>query len=159
MRNVILYILTMLLFTSCFNSEEKDPLSSGLSAGYTNTSDIEWQSSAFIYGNSPIKKNLSILYFTDDTCSFGFQLEEETFTNSEVIRAMNESYNCAAYNTMSDTMIQFYDSSMTGNQLFKLYNLVGVPSFLILDKENNYVGRIRGYYPPDEFIEQLNIFR
>ena len=54
--------------------------------------------------------------------------------------------------------MKFFDNMVTGNDIFKGYNLVGVPSFLIVDRTGKYVGRIRGYNEPLEFITQLNYF-
>lgn len=151
------FVLLAALFISCSSSVD-----SGNSAGQVNSIDytaVNWVNSGVIYGSSTGKKDLSLLYFTDDSCSDGLLMDFYTFTDSAVIVELNSSYNAARISTTSDTLIQFYDSTMTGNELFKLYNLVGVPSFLILDGNNDYFGRIQAnYYPVDSFITLLNFY-
>ena len=152
------FSILLVLLIGCSKSiepENSDP-------NQTNTVDfttINWVGTDLIYSNSQDKKELSLLYFTDDSCADGLLMDFYTFTDSAVIVALNQSYNAARISTTVDTMIAFYDLSKTGNQLFTSYNLVGVPSFLILDSDNRYFGRIQAdYYPTDSFLVLLDYY-
>ena len=123
-----------------------------------NADNIQLVSTAYIFSDAPDKKDLTLIYFRSNDCNWGDSLEDKTFIDPTVVSAVNLNCDFALVNTSSDTLIGFYDSLMTGNELFKLYNLVGVPSFLLLDKECKYVGRIRGYKPAEEFLSELDYF-
>ena len=142
-------------------SNNSDPISSQPNRNNNvNYTQIEWVSTSEVYSDTPQVKPLSILYFTDDACSDGFLMEYNTFLDSQVIVTLNISFNMARISTTNDSLISFHDSLMTGNQLFKLYNLVGVPSMLILDSEDRYFGRIQaGYYPTDSFLTLLEYYK
>ena len=152
------FSLLVVLILGC--SKPSDPNESDANkTKFVNYTEIEWVSTSVIYDTTAAQKPLSILYFTDDVCSDGFLMEYNTFLDSSVIVAINSSYNIARISTANDSLIQFQDTLMTGNQLFKLYNLVGVPSLLILDEQNKYFGRIQAdYYPSDSFLVLLDFY-
>ena len=150
------FLYTALCIIGC--SQDSNPISDNGNTLVNTSNDLQFVSTAYIYSDASDKKGLTLIYFRSNTCEWGDSLEENTFTDPSVIQAINQNCNIALVNTSSDTLIYFYDSLMTGNELFKLYNLVGVPSFLLLNKECDYVGRIRGYKPPEEFIGELNYF-
>lgn len=121
---------------------------------------INWTGTDFIYDSTNTNKHdLALLYFRSNDCEWGDSLELLTFTDSSVIAELNSNFDIAFLNTSSDSLCGYFDTMFTANQFFKdIYNLVGVPSFLVLDKNCGYVGRIRGYSPPEEFIDRLNYF-
>ncbi len=155
----VFFLLLALSLMSCSKPSEPE-LTSAKRSDFVNYSTIEWVSTSLIYSSSTAKKPLSILYFTDDACSDGVLMEANTFVDSAVIVTLNSSYNIARISTANDTLIQFNDTLLTGNQLFKLYNLVGVPSLLILDTDNAYFGRIQAnYYPSEQFLSLLEFYK
>ena len=157
--NSAFFLILALLVIGCSNNS--DPTSSQPNRNNTvNYTSIDWVSSSVVYSDEPQAKPLSILYFTDDACSDGFLMENNTFLDSQIIVTLNSTYNMARISTSNDSLISFNDSLLTGNQLFHLYNLVGVPSMLILDSEDRYFGRIQaGYYPSDTFLVLLEYYK
>lgn len=154
---VFFLILTVLL-QSCSNPSESN-LDNADMSNFVNYTEIDWISTSLFYDTLVQKSPLSIIYFTDDACSEGIMMESNTFKDSAVIATLNSFYNIARISTSNDSLIQFQDSLITGNTFFKKYNLVGVPSLLILDSENRYFGRIQaGYYPADSFLVLLGYY-
>lgn len=151
----VLLLATILVF-GC-SEKNSSPTDSDISAANQNYSEINWVSSAYIFDN-PDMKTLSFLYFTDDTCTFGRYLEDSTFVDLQVMSTINNYFNPLYLSTQSDSTMLFLNMAMTGNEIFKQYNLVGVPSILILNEHYQNVGRIRGYFPPDSFLVLLNNF-
>ncbi len=150
-------ILTVLL-QSCSNPSEPGLDTADIS-NFANYTEIDWVSTSLFYDTLVQKNLLSIIYFTDDACSDGILMENNTFKDSAVIVTLNSFYNIARISTSNDSLIQFQDSLITGNIFFKKYNLVGVPSLLILDSDNRYFGRIQaGYYPTDSFLVLLEYY-
>ncbi len=153
------FLVLSLLILGCSKPSEPDT-ALGDKANLLNQSQIDWVSSSLLYNSDAEKKSLSILYFTDDACSDGVLMEQNTFLDSTVIIALNSAYNVVRISTANDSLIQFQDRMITGNQFFKTYNLVGVPSMLILDAENKYFGRIQAnYYPSDSFLVLLQLYK
>ena len=153
------FLVLALVLISCSKPTEPDS-SLANRTNFVNYSSIEWVSTSLIYDTTADKNELSIFYFTDDACADGVLMEQNTFLDSAVIVTLNSSYNIARISTANDSLIQFNDTLLTGNQLFKLYNLVGVPSLLILDAENKYFGRIQAnYYPSDQFLTLLQYYQ
>lgn len=156
MKSIVLFLLlATILVLGCSENQSGSPTDSDISAVDQNYTEIEWVNSAYIFDN-PDMKALSFLYFTDDTCNFGRLLEESTFVDQQVMNTINNYYNPLYLSTESDSLMPFLDMTMTGNEIFKQYNLVGVPSILILNEHYQNVGRIRGYIPPDSFLVLLN---
>ncbi len=152
-----LLILAVLL-QSCSNPSESNSDGADKS-NFANYTEIEWVSTSLFYDTLAQKNPLSIIYFTDDVCSDGILMENNTFKDSAVIVALNSFFNTARISTYNDSLIQFQDSLITGNKFFKNYNLVGVPSLLVLDSENRYFGRIQaGYYSADSLLTLLNYY-
>ncbi len=153
------FLVLALSLMSCSNPTEPDSILANR-ANFVNYSSIEWVSTSLIYSSTTAKKPLSILYFTDDACSDGVLMDNNTFLDSSVIVALNSSYNIARISTTNDSLIQFNDGFITGNALFKQFNLVGVPSLLILDSDNSYFGRIQAnYYPSEQFLSLLEFYK
>lgn len=154
----LLFATLTVFMVGCSDSES--PVSDNSNPNTVNSeTDIYWVSVSEIYTNNPGSedKPFTLLYFTDDSCADGLLMDFYTFTDETVIGIINQNYNPARISTSDDSLIAFYDSTMTGNELFQLYNLVGVPSFLILDSENRYYRRIQaGYYPAEEFGQILS---
>lgn len=138
---------------STLNSTSADP------ADFEGSSDgLDWVSSSVVFTEAASDKK-AMIYFTSNSCEWGDSLELKTFTDETVMAAVNNNFYPVYINTSSDSLIQFFDTTLTGNGLFKdIYNLVGVPSILILDEEHQYDGRIRGYMEPAQFIDELNRF-
>ena len=154
----LFFTILAVFMVGCSDSES--PVSDDSNPNTVNgVGDINWVSVAEVYTDNPQSENkpFTLLYFTDDSCADGLLMDFYTFTDENVIGILNQHYNPARISTSADSLIAYYDSTMTGNELFHLYNLVGVPSFLILDSENKYYRRIQaGYYPADEFGQILS---
>lgn len=149
------FLILVVLIQSCSKPSEPNSTLAD-NSDFVSYTQINWVSTEIIYDTTITKKPLSILYFTDDACSDGVLMEANTFVDSAVIVTLNNSYNIARISTTNDSLIRFKDSLLTGNGLFKLYNLTGVPSLLVLDSESIYFRRIQAnYYPPDIFLGLL----
>ena len=151
---VPILLLATILILGC-SEDGSNPSASDLNPVDQNYSEIEWVNSAYIFDNPEMKK-LSLLYFTDDTCTFGRYLRDTTFVDQRVMNTINNNFNPLYLSTAADSTMPFLGMTLTGNEIFKQYNLVGVPSIMILNDHYQNVGRIRGYFPPDSFLVLLN---
>lgn len=89
-----------------------------------------------------------IIDFFADWCIPCKELDALTFSNTEVIEASKEFYTFKADMTKS--------LSPEVEDLRKKYNIVGVPTVLIINSNGDEVTRITGFVSAKEFLEILN---
>lgn len=92
--------------------------------------------------------NGTVIDFYADWCIPCKELDDKTFNNPKVVELSKKFKNYKADMTKS--------LSAEVEELRNKYNIVGVPTVLILDREGNEVKRITGFIEPEEFYALLS---
>src|SRR5512140_1951051 len=109
---------------------------------------IHWVSTVVIYDSTAVKKNYSILFFEADWCGWCTKLRNETLRDTQVVRILNDSFNCSTIDIESDTPLRYFVSTVTCHQLAGIYGVSGIPDMRFLDRKGLTIGRAGGYRSP-----------
>jgi len=160
MKKIILFTFTGLLLCSFFMfgfSPKKATI---------NANEIQWYTfEEAIEKNKKMGKPIFIDVYTD-WCKWCTVMDQKTFSNSEVIRHMNENYYAVKFDAEQTQPITFkgkkYEFIPSGRKGIHglAYDLLdrnaSYPSFIVLDEKLNRQGIIKGYKTPQKFLETLN---
>ena len=160
MKKIILFSFTGLLLCSFFmfgfSSKE----------AATNANEIQWHTfEEAIEKNKKTGTPIFIDVYTD-WCKWCKVMDQKTFSDSEVIRHMNENFHAVKFNAEQTQPIIFkgkkYEFIPSGRRGVHglAYELLdrsaSYPSFIVLDEKLDRQGIIKGYKAPQQFLEILN---
>jgi len=119
---------------------------------------LHWVSTAVIYGNSPGKKDHSLVFILATWCGWCKKLKTETLADTTVVRMLNESFNIAQIDPDSDSLVVYKDSVVTCKQLARsIYGVRGYPTIIAIDRMGEELGAISGYRDPAPFVDVLEL--
>ena len=155
-----LFVLALILSCSKSEDENSNPVGNNRTFGDgTVYTTINWVGTEIAYDSVAVKNNFSMLYFTADWCGWCRKMEDETFTNTNVIQIIGESYNVCWMNISSDSMVVYMDTTMSINDVKINYTIPGTPTMVILDRKGNYLSKIIGYQDAETFAATLHSLR
>jgi thioredoxin 1 len=155
------FIIIVISLLSLSHGCSKDPSSHHTDNNTADTTiPIQWVGTNVVYDSTVVKKNYSLIYFYANWCGYCKQMEANTFKNPEVSNIIYESFNIAKINIDSDTLVDYFDTTVTCHDLAKnIYRISGVPTSCIFGKKGNYIGSVPGYIPPTNFASILEAVR
>jgi thioredoxin-related protein len=147
---VLLPVFTIALFlTACSKkSTEPEPKES-----------LTWVSTAVLYDTTIEKKDHSLLFFFTDWCYWCQKLKKETLTDPRVVRVLNESFNISQVNPQADSLVVYFDTTVTCGALANIYDVKSIPQTCVLDRPGDLLVKISGYKTPDQFLQMLESIR
>ncbi len=89
------------------------------------------------------------LVFVDiyaDWCPPCRAMERDVFSRKDVAEFMDARFVSAKYNMDKDT----------GKELAGRYNVRSIPTYLIFNSKGDFLGRLQGMMPADDFMENIN---
>ncbi len=118
--------------------------------------------------NKKHKKKIFIDVYTD-WCGWCKKMDKEAFTDSLVVKYINENYYAVKLNAEYPDPIKYQGKEYfnpnptkprTPNQLavLLLKNEMVYPSFVILDYSNEWLNKVRGYIKADELLRILKYY-
>ena len=114
--------------------------------------EINWTATNIIYDNSHSDKHYALLYFYVDDNNPCIRVENNFFSNGDVVDYINRNFNSVKINAYVDTFVTHYDMVMTCIEYANVYNIYAVPTFIILDSNANIIGTQVGYYDREQIM-------
>ncbi len=160
MKNLLLFsTIGMILLSITFLGFKASPTSK------INTSKIKWYTlEEALAAQEKNDKKIFIDMYTD-WCKWCKVMDQKTFTDQEVIQYMNENFYAVKFNAEQKEAITFkgkkYDFIQSGRRGIHAlaYELMersaSYPSFVLLDKNLNKLGLIKGYKAPAQFLSAV----
>ena len=139
-------ILIALILWSCSGPKPTTPV-------YT---ELNWVGTEALYGTTPKKKDLSLLFVLVDWCGYCKRLKSETLTDPDVIQKLGESFNIAQINGESTEETPYMDTTMACRDLAHLYGVRGYPTIIVLDRSGEYLEIDAGFKDADDFLDMLD---
>jgi|GEM_PF-6770941 len=117
-------------------------------------------STAVIYNPYAPKNDLSLLLFMTESNDQCKNFISQTLTDTAVVRLINESFNIARIDPLSDIMVSYYNTPMTGSHMAtNIYNITNLPTTCVLNKNGEYITRWTGFIMPEEYADNLKYAR
>ncbi len=118
-------------------------LSIGISAGFAKDTLNSTDDFTEAINQAQSENKNIVLIFDQDSCVYCDILKENTLADEKVIDELNTNYILVIVNVNEEP------------ELAAKYNVYGTPLTVILDSNQNQIGRIEGYVDADEFLEML----
>lgn len=137
------FALACVLASSCSSETGTAPRDSAARAG-----GVIWASGTFesVLARAQSEHKLVFADFTTSWCGWCKRLERDTFSDAEVMRALNERYVCVSIDA----------ESKLGAPLAQRYKIAGFPTLLFLAPDGTVRHTIGGYVPPERFRQELD---
>jgi len=122
----------------------KEPVSLGL---------VEWQ--YYDYAVSALRTDGKhiLLYFWRDQCPWCVAMDDNTFSDPEVLAYMEENFHPVEVDIWSNDSMSAVDPSVTGMSLGNLFKLGGVsPAYGFINDEENILLPMPGYMDAEKFL-------
>ncbi|MBN1212025.1 MAG: hypothetical protein JXA92_05555 [candidate division Zixibacteria bacterium] len=130
---------------------------------YASTSPliISWTTTSVIYDPQQTKNGLSLLLFMNGNNYQCKQFMSQTLTDTAVVRLINESFNIARIDPLSDSMVLYYNNVpiSSSSLAYDIYHITALPTTCVLNTKGEYITRWEGYQTPEEYITNLKYAR
>ncbi|MCX5773168.1 MAG: DUF255 domain-containing protein [Fusobacteria bacterium] len=107
-------------------------------------STIRWQPYSQAFAQAQKQNKLVYVYIGSDTCYYCKKMEQETFTDKNVISVLNNNYIATEINIDKNP------------SLASQFNVQGTPVSVFITPNQKIIGQIPGYLPSKDFISALN---
>ena len=120
-----------------------------------NTESANWTpfSAALKEANERQVKVLIDVY--TDWCGWCKKMEANTYANPEVKAYLEEHYVITQINAESSEQISFKGQKVTQEELAMAMQVNSYPHTVFLDADNQFITRVPGYFPPEDFLTVL----
>ena len=152
---------TLLLFIFMFVFLSQTLLAAGESDdGAEKAAKIEWldYDKGLIKGKEENKH--IFIDFTAKWCGWCKKLDRETFADPDVIKMLDEHFVSIKVDGESKRKLNIDGYIVTEQDLTRReYGVRGFPALWFLKPDGGKIGPVRGYVPPDKFIEALTFVK
>ncbi len=138
MKKYICIILSMLIALTLMSCVCGADFENTTIPGLNVTDDVEGA-----FDESQIQNKAMVLIFDQDSCVYCDILKEDTLSNEEVQKQLNENY-----------IVVLVDVN-ENPEMAEQYQIFGTPSIQFLDSDGNDIERIEGYVDSGEFLDIL----
>jgi len=147
---VLVILAALLLFFGC--GDKGNPAV----GGNDDLSAINWVGTDKVYSDSADKKQCSFIFFYADWCGWCKKMEKETFSDTAVVRIINESFNAVRINGESDTLVVYRDSALSCRGMVEYYGITGYPTTCFFKGAGQYIIPVLGYKSAQVFRQILD---
>lgn len=106
---------------------------------------ISWQEySPSVFEQAKSAHRQLLLFWKSDSCHWCKQMEEKTFTDSSIIKLINDNY----FPVILDVI--------KNSDLINQYQIISLPTIIIFDRDNKSTKVLLGYIPSEEMEKELN---
>ena len=150
-------IVSAALMVSC--SKEKSS-EQGISHDSAPKGTLQWHSFAKGYDMAKKAGKPMVIDFYADWCHWCKVMEEQTFSDSEVIKKMKDEYIAIRIHTDRPKKegISFMGRKYTEQEFAAAMGVTGLPTLVFLDKDGKPITKIPGFVKKDVFLPLLSYF-
>ncbi len=156
MKKALLLLTLVALLTACDDDKKTSPVASTARDHIPSNEEIEWVGTDAVYAADSVGHDLSMIVFSTDWCGWCRQLEQWTFTDSEVVAIVGESFNAIHIDAEQDSGVVYLDRMIECYAFARgVHNVRGYPTTVIVRRGGTEVKRILGFKPWDEYATLL----
>lgn len=97
-----------------------------------------------------------LIDFMADWCIYCKKMDKEVFPNPKVHAALNKYFYKVKINVESKDQVTFQGKSYTKAQFSQALGVSGLPTYVFMDSEGNFIAGQPGYIPAPVFTEMLS---
>lgn len=149
------FALTLLLSAgiSCAGNKKADKTAD---KNEPNTAKVEWIAFDAAMEKAGAEKRYVVVDFYTDWCKWCKVMEEKTYTDTLVIKALKEKFVATKINGESSDNITFKGKTTTQQDFTMGMRVSGFPSTLFMDSEGNVLGILPGYIEAPIYLKILS---
>ena len=124
-------------------------------AGETSSKGITWVN--YDEGLKLAGKTDKIIFidFYTNWCKFCHKMDNETFSDREIIDYFNDHFVAVKINAESNSKMSLPDGEFSGRQVSKQFGVRGYPTYWFLKSSGERINFTSGYAPPERFLPLL----
>lgn len=112
---------------------------------------IEWTTFDKGFELAKKEKKLLVVDFYTDWCHWCKVMDEETYSNKEVIKYAKENVIMAKLNAETKEKFKFKDAFYSGRELTMMFGVRGFPTTVFIDSRGELITSVSGFIPADKF--------
>lgn len=130
-----------------------------------NSQSINWMTIQEALELNEKNPKMIIVDVYTDWCGWCKRMDKDTFSNPAIIDYINKNFYAVKFDAESKTNIVYkgktYNPGTKADYFIHefTYRLLGddfgYPAYAFLDEKNNVVHKVVGYFPPEDFMENL----
>ncbi|MFH1686415.1 MAG: thioredoxin family protein [bacterium] len=162
MKGILPVLIIVLLFGACGCSLKKSeaPVAATSRDYIESTEEISWVSTEVVHAPDTVGHDLSMIVFSTSWCGWCRKLEQWTFTDSEVVAIVGESFNAIQIDADSYESVPYGDSTMTCHDLSRdVFGVSAFPTICFVSRGGDLVRKVVGYNQWDAYAAILRDVR
>lgn len=93
--------------------------------------------------------------FYTNWCKFCHKMDNETFSDKQIIDYFNDHFIAVKVNAESNTKLNLPDGELSGREVSRQYGVRGYPTYWFLKSNGEKINYTSGYAPPTRFLPML----
>ena len=146
----ILASLIAMVFLSAVCTADETP--SARSKGNDGIMWVQYDEGLKLAGK--MDKVIFIDFYTN-WCKFCHKMDNETFSNKDVVDYFNKNFVGVKVNAESRTKLKLPDGEFSGQELARMFGVRGYPTYWFLKSDGSRINFLSGYSPPQKFLPVL----
>ncbi|MBN2543123.1 thioredoxin fold domain-containing protein [bacterium] len=118
---------------------------------FAGTQTIEWLKFDEGYNKVFSDKKPMMVYFNTKACGWCRKMESNTFGDPAIANTMKEKFVLSNVDLRSFKEIKWKGETFTERDIAQIFQIVGVPCVAFVDTVGQFIIKIPGYIPPENF--------
>lgn len=154
-KTIFALALIIIFIGSCGGKDESGAKAKNGNAG---GSKLKWLSFNEGYALAQKEKKVMLVDFYADWCKWCIVMDSETFSDTDVINKLNESYITVRVHTDKEDgeKIRFNGRVFTNQGFASLLGVQGLPTVMFFDKQGSFLTKIPGFVKKDMLLPVLD---
>jgi len=160
MLRYLIPLLVLLMFALPTRADEESKTSEKNENETSEPRAVQWLSYADALAKSQSENKHALIYFVRNGCGWCRLMERQTYTDSNVIRILEEHFAPTTVWGDSNKELEIDGYKITERNLATVeFGVTGYPEFWFLTPDYIKVGPLKGYLPADRFVKALEFVK
>lgn len=116
---------------------------------------LKWYSPDAGFKKAKKEKKTVLIDIYTDWCGWCKKMDNETYSNKKVIKALNKSFVCIKYNPETDGNINIGGKSYTPSKFSSMAKVEGYPATAFFTGSGNYIETVVGFMDRDYILKDV----
>ncbi|MBN1754971.1 thioredoxin fold domain-containing protein [bacterium] len=112
---------------------------------------MNWVRFDYAYDQIYSLKKPLFVYFYSTSCGWCRKMEKDTFSDTLLSAELQQKFIVSSVNLGSFQELTWQEQSITERDVASMFRIVGVPCVAFLDTMGQFIIKVPGYIPPNDF--------